>query len=353
MTGRRQLVMFCAAVLVGMSSSLHAQLKAPRSASDLVSLCTSTNPDQLAYCEGYITGAAHRWKVSAACRSPVPGDKSFCAGSKAAYDKTHETLENCKYCGGDRSQPDFVERMRRFRDELKVALGVCSPSSEWERRKEYCAGYNDEAATTIASFAAALLEDERRSARDQGLGDADAAARGIMASEFYYIAPITKASEYYIAFVPCLERSVLPDEMRKTLIEFVHDYPEQLRIGDPIFLLEEAMFYGVCPGPQSGFKPQMELCTTWNYDGGQYGTKNTCDKPVVIKFVATGRDAIEREVSPGGDFRTGLSMSDITGGAGFLYTVCPAGYKSSVPIESGNGEERDAISKGLYSCVRK
>ena len=334
---RRAIAICGAALLAGISSGLHAQLKNPRSTSDLASLCTSTDAERLAYCEGYLVGAAHLWKVMAACSSPASGEKRFCAGAQAAYEKFQEALQNCNGCRSD-SVPDFRKRRLAFLDEITAALGICAPGWEWERTKEYCTGYNEEAAKSIAWYAAAYLRDERKGARDRGLGE------GAGEVTVYLFAP-----ELLEAFVPCLTSSVRPDELRKAFVEFVHEYPEQLRIDFPILALQKALFYELCPGPEKGLRPHMEVCTVWDYDGGQYGTRNACDEPVVIRFRSGVREAVEREVGPGGEFRTGLGRSDIRDD-GAVFTVCPVGYESSPPFDSRNPE---AIRKSFYSCVPK
>lgn len=175
-------------------------------------------------------------------------------------------------------------------------------------------------------------------ARDRGLGDA---ARDVGLHLF--------ASEDFYEFRPCLQTVISPQQVRNILLEFIRDNPDQQRGSTAIVILAKALFYSLCPGPAQRWKPHMEQCTTWGYDGGQFGTENTCDKAVVIQFMAEGQRAIERLLNPGETFRTGLSRSQIDRGW-WMFTTCPVGYVSSVPFLSKNNE---VIRASRYSCVRK
>ena len=73
-----------------------------RTASGLIGFCNSTDPDRLAYCVGYIRGAAHLWKIQWACESTAREDQLFCAGVKAARTSIQEAMSTCDDC----DQPD-------------------------------------------------------------------------------------------------------------------------------------------------------------------------------------------------------------------------------------------------------
>lgn len=144
MSLKQKIAIFSLTLLLGgcAPSSLEqslAQAETPRSASDLVSLCTSADADSLAYCKGYIDGATHIWKYWTACASQVEGDQSFCAGVRAAQDKLHEVFQACRDCNVENFRPDlkdwpirvqlFMERMRKFRDELKATMASARRTS--------------------------------------------------------------------------------------------------------------------------------------------------------------------------------------------------------------------------------
>lgn len=92
-------------------------------------------------------------------------------------------------------------------------------------------------------------------------------------------------------------------------------------------------------------RAHMEACTQWKMEGHVIGTRNDCDRPVAIKFMAyDGSHRTEADVPPGGWFDTGVTDGTIDG---FLFTVCPVGYEPSVRFAL---ENQRTISDSLYNC---
>ena len=91
-------------------------------------------------------------------------------------------------------------------------------------------------------------------------------------------------------------------------------------------------------------RAHMEACTRWGHAGGEFGTANSCDTPIVILFMTLGdQRMIEREVPPGAWFGT---PADLAGG--WMFTACPVGY---VPNLRFAVENKDAILVSLYNCL--
>ncbi len=102
---------------------------------------------------------------------------------------------------------------------------------------------------------------------------------------------------------------------------------------------------GLAPA-EAQSRAHMEACTEWKSEGGHIGTRNDCNRPVAVKFMAyDGSHAIEADVPPGGRFDSGLPDGAIEG---FLFTVCPAGYVPSVQFSLKN---KEPISESLYNCL--
>ncbi len=88
----------------------------------------------------------------------------------------------------------------------------------------------------------------------------------------------------------------------------------------------------------------MEACTRWGHAGAEYGTRNSCDSPIVILFMALGdQHIVEREVAPGAWFGSGRTCRQ----AGCC-TACPVGYAPNLRFAV---ENRDAILDSLYNCL--
>ena len=80
--------------------------------------------------------------------------------------------------------------------------------------------------------------------------------------------------------------------------------------------------------------PHLEECTltqSWDFQDGQFGVKNICNKPVTIQFMAESQQQAKSvELKPGERFNTG--------------------YVSSIPFEV---KYKDALADGHYNCVEK
>lgn len=91
-------------------------------------------------------------------------------------------------------------------------------------------------------------------------------------------------------------------------------------------------------------KAHMEACTQWGYAGGEFGTRNSCDAPLTMRFMALGdQRVIESEVPPGAWFGSGADISH-----GWIFTACPLGYAPSVRFAMDN---KDVIMVSLYNCL--
>ena len=91
----------------------------------------------------------------------------------------------------------------------------------------------------------------------------------------------------------------------------------------------------------------MEACTQWDYTDGEFGTRNSCEKPVAILFMPLGEPRImQRELAPGARFNSGATPSDMA--RGWLFTACPVGYVPNLKFSVAN---RQAILDSLYNCL--
>jgi hypothetical protein len=91
-------------------------------------------------------------------------------------------------------------------------------------------------------------------------------------------------------------------------------------------------------------KAHMEACTEWGRAGGEFGTRNSCNKPITILFMALGdQRVVEREVPPGAWFGPAADLS-----GGWMFTACPVGYAPNVRFAA---ENKTAILDSLYNCL--
>jgi hypothetical protein len=99
--------------------------------------------------------------------------------------------------------------------------------------------------------------------------------------------------------------------------------------------------------------PHLEECTltqSWDFQDGQFGVKNICNKPVTIQFMAESQQQTKSvELKPGERFNTGLGEAQIKSNW-WVFTTCPVGYVSSIPFEV---KYKDALADGHYNCVEK
>jgi hypothetical protein len=94
-------------------------------------------------------------------------------------------------------------------------------------------------------------------------------------------------------------------------------------------------------------KAHMEACTEWGRAGSAFGTRNSCDRPISILFMALGGDqhVVERNVAPGAWFGSDAA-TDLSGG--WMFTACPAGYAPNIRFAA---ENKSAILNSLYNCL--
>lgn len=317
---------------------------------ELIRVCTSPRAEDIAYCEGYIEGAAHIWKFRAACDPSTDVSRSYCSGLQSAHDEILEAYKACTDCSAGRivpnekglptfkENPGYTERIWKFRDELKAMMGVCS--ADGERDSAYCDGYNAEVKQHLAALSVNALKDPAQDARSRGLGEGSGQADATMFG-----------TADFFEFAPCVRPELSAQGMKEVLLRFVRDNPEQQRGAYPVLLLQKALFYGVCPGPSAGLKPHMEQCTEWDYEGNEYVARNTCNRPVVVRFQAAmiaSEQTKESQVNAWQTFRTGLTRFEMEGND-WIFTVCPVGHVSDVPFSPQNAE----IRASRYSCVRK
>lgn len=339
---------FFLALFLGVSKSLLgldlSKAEPVRMASELIELCSSTDTDRLAFCEGYIDGAMHTWKSATACASQAKSNQSFCAGVKSAQEAIGEAFSACVDCNIASFKPElgdkpihgqlFVERMREFRNELKSTLGACSPDDH--RDEHYCTGYNAEVRWKIANLSLWYSNHAPEDSRGLGLGY----AASDVGSHLF-------GSEEFFQIRPCIDIEVDPQQAKDILLAFVRSNPEQQRDSTGIIILAKALYYGLCPGAENGMMLHKEQCTTWGDMNGRLGTTNTCDKAVIVQFMGNDQVVIEHELSPGDVFDTGLTRSETSF---WMFTTCPVGYVSSVPFKKKNNI---AIRASEYNCVRK
>ncbi len=90
----------------------------------------------------------------------------------------------------------------------------------------------------------------------------------------------------------------------------------------------------------------MEACTEWGYFGDQFGTRNSCGKPITILFMAfSDARVVARDVPPGGHFNSDATEPDMANS--WMFTACPLGYVPSVRFSTENAT---AILASLYNC---
>jgi hypothetical protein len=93
-------------------------------------------------------------------------------------------------------------------------------------------------------------------------------------------------------------------------------------------------------------KAHMEACTEWGRAGGAFGTRNSCDRPISILFMAfADQHVVERDVPPGAWFGP-AAASDLSDG--WMFTACPVGYAPNIRFAI---ENKTAILVSLYNCL--
>jgi uncharacterized membrane-anchored protein len=99
----------------------------------------------------------------------------------------------------------------------------------------------------------------------------------------------------------------------------------------------------VLPDSMPGTTPHLERCTAFLEENDKVAIANSCDEAVVVMFMPDGQRATEFTVRPMERLVTELSFPD-----DFVYTTCPNGYVSSVPVRAGR---RSIISRSQYLCI--
>lgn len=318
----------------------------PLSGTVLVDLCSTSDPHKRAYCEGYVDGAMQLWKRSTACQSALGSDQSFCRGVAAAESRVQEVLEACQDCNPAEFRPDlddpaergrsFIEHMQDFVAEARETLEKCSPHAPFD--EHYCNGFDAQVENSLASLAVMYQGDE---AAEPGLHGRGQAQNDLVMHLW--------ASKEIYRFQPCVRPATTPGDARNSLLEFVRERPDQLGDTTATIVFAKALYYRVCPGPKTGAQPHMEHCTTWDYDDGQFGTRNTCGAPVYVQFLAPGQRSIERRLDPDESLQSGLNRAQIDG-LSWMFTTCPAGYMSSLPLGPQN---RTQIAASHYDCIER
>jgi hypothetical protein len=112
-------------------------------------------------------------------------------------------------------------------------------------------------------------------------------------------------------------------------------------------MLSLGLLWAAAPATaQTQSRAHMEACTQWKSEAGHIGTRNDCDRPVAIEFLADGAaQVIGADVPPGGWFDSGLADGTIKG---FLFTVCPVGHVPSMPLSKA---DKTPILESLYNCL--
>jgi len=100
----------------------------------------------------------------------------------------------------------------------------------------------------------------------------------------------------------------------------------------------------VLPDLVPGTSPHFERCTAFLDENDELVIVNSCDEALVVGFMPYGQRATEFTVRPMERLATELSYADR-----YVYTTCPIGYVSSVPVRAGR---RSLISRSQYLCIK-
>jgi hypothetical protein len=229
-------------------------------------------------------------------------------------------------------------RMRNLPRELKASLGICA--ADKDHNQHYCSGYNEEAETSIAELLAMYSSTQFDDARPLGLGH----GKGDVGLHLF-------ASREFHALRTCIQSADDAKKIRNILLAFVRENPEQEVNTTAVLILGKALSYSLCTGSAlQSERPHVEQCITWDRDHEQAGARNICDIPVVIGFISQhALDAeleAESEIIAGNSFSANPGLSRMP----WVFTACPVGYVSSVPLRKGSIE---TIKAGGYGCIGK
>jgi hypothetical protein len=198
-----------------------------RSGNFISDVCASDDPSAAKYCQAYLNAATVIWKRWESCASGDADEQSFCAGSKAAKKRITEWDKSCNCSVGsledfrpelkDETQrfSEYSRRVQKYADELKAATATCPKDIRLNER--FCLGYSAEVGKQIAelmafSDAPALTKDIEQLGRADGAEDSAISLVG--SGEFWE----TRT---------CITSRTSAEEMRKALLAFARDHPDQ------------------------------------------------------------------------------------------------------------------------------
>lgn len=314
----------------GADEANRARFPVPTYPAEFLKLCSSPDASAQAQCDGYFEAVVQRLHALSACRSTSAEAQAFCAGSREARKTLRAILDACKDC------PPAVLR------ERIAKLKTCKPSATVGQL--YCDGYNAELLLMVDDFQDPLTVSPRSFGRQLAEGSFGMAMFG----------------SKYNAFAPCVSHATKVEDVRALALDFIRKYPgppegadERL---DTLETVWRAIYIRLCPGPMILAKaaeptsPPLEFCTHVSFYDGDYRTQNWCDKPVAFT-ISTVNGVAEAVLAPGQFFAAGLKPKQEKG---MLFTTCPAGFATSMPLGSGmKPEHREPIRRGEYECVRK
>jgi uncharacterized membrane-anchored protein len=136
------------------------------------------------------------------------------------------------------------------------------------------------------------------------------------------------------------QKQQLIENGRQILLELRPVDPRSLIQGDFMQLRYAERIF---PRRLSGVTTHIEKCAIFRGEGNELVIINSCDEPVAVVFMPRGQNAREFALGPMERLATGTRST-----ASYVYTTCPAGYVSSVPVREGR---RSLISRSQYVCI--
>lgn len=184
---------------------------------NLYRMCTSTNADERATCNGYIDTTALVWSTMG-CPLDSPDDLSFCKGAEDSGTRMYKAQQSCVKTCSDRDYDD-ASRFDRCNSSCilnnEAVLPDCSPGAD--RSKAYCFAFN----ATIERTRALYTLEEEKSARQKGITVSVRDQIGLAFAQ-----QIPGAS--FLTFWPCLKALISPTALKALFLKFVDDNPETL-----------------------------------------------------------------------------------------------------------------------------
>jgi hypothetical protein len=107
---------------------------------------------------------------------------------------------------------------------------------------------------------------------------------------------------------------------------------------------------GAPPAASNGANPYRSCAKGWTYyREGKFGTHNTCEFPVTIRFMwERNQQMVERQLRTGEPFITELQKHDVESNW-WMFATCPF---DGVPVPFAP-EHRERIMAGDYSCAAR